>query len=104
LPSTTPLFFLDNEVAGTGDPARARRLGLRMFQLNSTPIPMLVSRPTRAMAMSCARPILVRMSRITRVTYVNISTSQPSWTHRSISPRDLLLKPLVRFLTGDLAR
>lgn len=93
-------LFLDNQVAGTGNGARARRLGLRMFHLTSIPTPMIVFETDESkgdVLRSAHR--LVRISRITAASYVNASTRTSHLDPLVDLPsHNLLLKPLVRFL------
>lgn len=98
-------LFLDNQVAGTGDSARSRRLGLRMFHLDSIPTPMLVFQTDESDGdvMRSARR-LVRMSRIAAATYVDASTRTSHLDPLVDLPsRNLLLTPLARFLGNDPA-
>ncbi|MDQ2700896.1 MAG: hypothetical protein M3Y23_06165 [Actinomycetota bacterium] len=93
-------LFLDNQVAGTGNSARSRRLGLRMFHLKSIPTPMLVFQTDESdgdVLRSARR--LVRMSRINSPTYVNAATRTSHLDPLVDLPsKNLLLKPLARFL------
>jgi hypothetical protein len=93
-------MILDNQVAGTGNTARSRRLGLRMFHLKSIPTPMLVLQTdeSKGDVLRSARR-LVRMSKIKRVTYVNAKNYTSHLDPLVDLPaKNPLLKPLARFL------
>lgn len=93
-------LFLDNQVAGSGNTARSRRLGLRMFHLNSIPTPLLVFQTDESNGdvMKNGKR-LVRMSRIKEHTYVNAARYTSHLDPLVDLPaKNLLLKPLARFL------
>ena len=97
-------MFLDNQVAGTGNSARSRQLGLRMFHLKSIPTPMLVFETDESSGdvLRSARR-LVRMSRIRKPIYVNASTRTSHLDPLVDLPsKNLLLKPLKRFLKRSI--
>ena len=93
-------LFLDNQVAGTGNSARSRRLGLRMFHLRSIPTPMLVFQTDESdgdVLRSARR--LVRMSKIENPVYVNAAKYTSHLDPLVDLPaKNLLLKPLTKFL------
>lgn len=93
-------LFLDNQVAGSGNTARSRRLGLRMFHLNSIPTPLLVFQTDESggdVLRNGKR--LVRMSRIKTHTFVNAAKYTSHLDPLVDLPaKNLLLKPLARFL------
>jgi len=93
-------MILDNQVAGTGNTARSRRLGLRLFHLKSIPTPLLVFQTDESDGdvMRSARK-LVGMSKIKAATFVNAKNSTSHLDPLVDLPaKNLLLKPLVRFL------
>ena len=93
-------LFLDNQVAGTGNTPRSRRLGLRLFNLRSIPTPMLVFQTDESDGdvIRSARKLFQR-SRIKRAVYVNAATYTSHLDPLVDLPaKNALLKPLARFL------
>jgi pimeloyl-ACP methyl ester carboxylesterase len=98
-------LILDNQVAGTGNTPRSRRLGLRMFHIRSIPTPMLVFQTDESNGdvMRSARK-LVQRSRIKKPVYVNAARQTSHLDPLVDLPKkNLLLKPLKRFLENRTA-
>lgn len=93
-------MFLDNQVAGTGNSPRSRRLGLRMFHLRKIPTRLIVFQTDESggdVLRSARR--LVRVSRIKKPVFVNAASRTSHLDPLVDLPaKNLLLKPLLRFL------